>query len=142
MAAATFDFTIDGVPMQGYMDWMRSCFLITVTGHPSISVPAAFTSDDIESFMKLIDPDAMESEPAHDLGVMLRDWSSHLLEPGCDAAAQGRAWCHRAAVRADVDEGAVWQWALVERVSTGLYLTRLGDPCGMDLLEVAARWTA
>jgi streptomycin 6-kinase len=91
---------------------------------------------------KLIDPDAMVSEPAHDLGVMLRDWSTVLLEPGRDAAALGRAWCRRAARRSEVDEEAVWQWAFVERVATGLYLARLGDSAGSDLLEVAARWTA
>jgi amidase len=34
---------IDGVAMETYMDWMRSCFSITLTGHPAISVPAAFT---------------------------------------------------------------------------------------------------
>lgn len=35
---------IDGVAMETYMDWMQSCFFITLTGHPAISVPAAFTA--------------------------------------------------------------------------------------------------
>lgn len=34
---------IAGVPMASYIDWMRSCSDITVTGHPAISVPAGFT---------------------------------------------------------------------------------------------------
>jgi amidase len=34
---------IDGVAMDTYVDWMRSCSRITVTGHPAISVPAGFT---------------------------------------------------------------------------------------------------
>ena len=29
--------------METYIDWMRSCYYVTVTGHPAISVPAGFT---------------------------------------------------------------------------------------------------
>jgi amidase len=31
--------------MASYLDWMKSCYRITVTGHPAISVPAGFTND-------------------------------------------------------------------------------------------------
>lgn len=34
---------IDGVPQQTYLDWMRSAYLISVTGLPAVSVPAGFT---------------------------------------------------------------------------------------------------
>jgi amidase len=34
---------VDGVPMETYIDWMRSCSDISVTGCPAISMPAAFT---------------------------------------------------------------------------------------------------
>ena len=34
---------INGVKMDNYLDWMRSCCFITVTGHPAISVPCGFT---------------------------------------------------------------------------------------------------
>ena len=37
--------TVDGVEMDTYIDWMRSCSDITVTGCPAISMPAAFTPD-------------------------------------------------------------------------------------------------
>ena len=37
---------INGVRMTNYLDWMKSCYRITVTGHPAISVPAGFTGDD------------------------------------------------------------------------------------------------
>jgi streptomycin 6-kinase len=89
---------------------------------------------------KLIDPDGMLSEPAHDLGVMLRDWSEDLL--AADALELGRKWCGSAGGRTGVDAQAVWEWAFVERVSTGLFLTKLGDRRGRQLLEVAALWTA
>jgi amidase len=34
---------INGQPQDTYLDWMRSAYLITVTGCPAISVPAGFT---------------------------------------------------------------------------------------------------
>ena len=34
---------IDGTPMETYIDWMKSCYYVSVTGHPAISVPAGFT---------------------------------------------------------------------------------------------------
>lgn len=34
---------IGETPMETYIDWMQSCSWITVTGHPALSVPAAFT---------------------------------------------------------------------------------------------------
>lgn len=36
---------INGVPMETYIDWMRSCYYITITGHPAISVPCGFTPE-------------------------------------------------------------------------------------------------
>jgi len=37
--------TINGVKLPSYIDWMKSCYYITATSHPAISVPAGFTSD-------------------------------------------------------------------------------------------------
>lgn len=34
---------IDGVKMNSYIDWMKSCYYITTTGLPAISVPCGFT---------------------------------------------------------------------------------------------------
>jgi amidase len=39
---------IDGVPMSNYLEWMRSCTDITVTGCPAISVPFGFAPVDDE----------------------------------------------------------------------------------------------
>ncbi|MFZ3322928.1 MAG: amidase [Usitatibacter sp.] len=36
---------IDGVKLATYIDWMKSCYHITCTSHPAISVPAGFTGD-------------------------------------------------------------------------------------------------
>ena len=31
--------------MDNYIDWMKTCYYITVTSHPAVSVPAGFTGD-------------------------------------------------------------------------------------------------
>jgi amidase len=36
---------IAGVKLANYLDWMKSCYYITITSHPAISVPAGFTGD-------------------------------------------------------------------------------------------------
>ena len=36
---------IGGVPQESYLDWMRSCTLLSPTGCPALSVPAGFTPD-------------------------------------------------------------------------------------------------
>ena len=35
---------IAGVKLDNYLDWMKSCYYITITSHPAISVPAGFTT--------------------------------------------------------------------------------------------------
>jgi amidase len=44
-ASQPFVDAIDGVKLSSYIDWMKTCYQITVTSHPAISVPAGFTSD-------------------------------------------------------------------------------------------------
>ncbi|MGZ8743652.1 MAG: amidase [Nocardioides sp.] len=44
-AGEEYPTTINGQEQESYLDWMRSAFLITVTGCPAISVPAGFTSE-------------------------------------------------------------------------------------------------
>jgi amidase len=36
---------IAGVKFESYIDWMKSCWYISATGNPAISVPAGFTPD-------------------------------------------------------------------------------------------------
>jgi amidase len=45
---------IDGVPMQSYIDWMGSCYFITMTGLPSISVPAGFTPEGLPVGLQIV----------------------------------------------------------------------------------------
>jgi amidase len=38
--------TINGIALGNYIDWMKTCYYITATSHPAISVPAGFTNDE------------------------------------------------------------------------------------------------
>jgi len=73
---------------------------------------------------RLIDPEGLLSEPAHDLGVALRDRNEELLAGDTVTTAIQR--CQQAALLTGVNGEAIWQWAFIERVSTGLFLFRLG----------------
>jgi amidase len=42
--------------METYLDWMRSAYLITVTGCPAISVPAGTTEDGLPVGLQLVGP--------------------------------------------------------------------------------------
>jgi amidase len=45
---------INGVPMDSYIDWMRSCYFISITGLPAISVPCGFTSDGLPVGLQIV----------------------------------------------------------------------------------------
>jgi streptomycin 6-kinase len=102
--------------------------------------PANVLEDPVGGGFKLIDPEGLASEPAHDLAIALRDWTDELLAG--DPVADAIAWCGQLGDRADVDPGPIWEWAFVERASTGLFILQLGDPRGARFLEVAEQWLA
>jgi len=47
LAEIEYPTQIAGELMGNYLDWMKSCYYITITGHPAISVPAGFTGDPV-----------------------------------------------------------------------------------------------
>jgi amidase len=55
---------VAGTPMSTYIEWMRSCSRITVTGHPAVSVPAGFTPDGLPVGLQIV------GRARDDLGVL------------------------------------------------------------------------
>lgn len=45
---------IDGVKFDTYIDWMKSCWYISATGNPAISVPAGFTGSGLPVGLQIV----------------------------------------------------------------------------------------
>ena len=45
---------IGGVPQDNYLEWMRSCTIISATGCPALSVPGGFTDDGLPVGLQII----------------------------------------------------------------------------------------
>jgi streptomycin 6-kinase len=96
--------------------------LVIVHGDPHPANLLAVTSarPGAESGYVFVDPDGFVADRAYDLGVAMRDWPQ--LLSGAEARTVAEGWCAVLAERSGVDAVRIWQWAFIERVSTGLYL--------------------
>jgi streptomycin 6-kinase len=81
---------------------------------------------------KLVDPDGLLAEAEYDMGILMREDPRELLHG--DPEARSR-WL---AARTGLDAVAIWEWGVVERVSTGLLCTSVDlQPAGREMLAVA-----
>jgi streptomycin 6-kinase len=81
---------------------------------------------------KLVDPDGLLAEAEYDLGVIMREDPVELLQGEPFARA---AWL---ASRCGLDADAIWEWGVVERVSTGLLGTEIDlQPVAREMLATA-----
>jgi amidase len=55
---------IEGVPMESYLAWMRSCAWISVTGQPALAAPAGFTVEGLPVGLQIV------GRPRDDFGVL------------------------------------------------------------------------
>jgi streptomycin 6-kinase len=86
---------------------------------------------------KLVDPDGLIGDAEYDLGVVLRE------DPDEPLAADPLATAGWMADRYGLDATAIWEWSVIERVSTGLVATEIGlQPVGRGLLALADRLAA
>jgi streptomycin 6-kinase len=82
-----------------------------------------------EDGFKLVDPDGLRAEAEYDLGIIMRE---DPLEG--DLRERARWLAHRTSL----DEEAIWEWGVIERVSTGLLGTRVGlQPIARNMLAAA-----
>jgi streptomycin 6-kinase len=83
---------------------------------------------------RLVDPDGLLAEAEYDLGVLMREDPVELLHGDPHQRAR---WL---AARCGLDATAIWQWGVVERVSTGLLCTKIElQPAGREMLAAADR---
>jgi streptomycin 6-kinase len=84
------------------------------------------------SGFKLVDPDGLLAEAEYDLGILMREDPVELLR------GDPRELARWLAARCDLDATAIWQWGVVERVSTGLLATKVElQPAGREMLAAA-----
>lgn len=83
---------------------------------------------------QLVDPDGLLAEAEYDLGVLMREDPVELLHGDPHQRAR---WL---AARCGLDATAIWQWGVIERVSTGLLCTKIEfQPVGRQMLAAADR---
>jgi streptomycin 6-kinase len=82
---------------------------------------------------KLVDPDGLLAAAEYDMGIVMREDPVELLTGDPHERAR---WL---AARTGLDATAIWEWGVVERVSTGLVCTTVGLPVGREMLAAADR---
>jgi streptomycin 6-kinase len=81
---------------------------------------------------KLVDPDGLLAEAEYDLGVLMRGDPVELL------AGDPRDRVSWLVARTGLDPVAIWEWGVVERLSSGLLSTQVElQPLGRDCLRAA-----
>ena len=90
-----------------------------------------------EDGFRLVDPDGLLAEPEYDLGIIMRE---DPLDISVDDPHERARWL---AARMGLDATSIWEWGVVERVSTGLLGTKVGlQPVSRQMLAVADRLAA
>ena len=85
-----------------------------------------------EDGFKLVDPDGLLAEAEYDMGILMREDPVELLD------GDPRERARRLAAHTGLDADAIWDWGVVERVSTGLLCTCIElQPVGREMLAAA-----
>lgn len=90
-----------------------------------------------EDGFRLVDPDGLLAEPEYDLGIIMREDPLDISDNDPHERAR---WL---AARTGLDATGIWEWGVVERVSTGLLGMKVGlQPVSRQMLAVADRLAA
>jgi streptomycin 6-kinase len=83
---------------------------------------------------KFVDPDGLLAEAEYDLGIVMREDPEELMQG--EPYERARWLAHRT----ELDPVAIWEWGVVERVSTGLLCNLIDlQPFGRQMLTAADR---
>jgi streptomycin 6-kinase len=129
---------LDGPVTRRVVDWVLERLQSRLDQGPSAPTlvhgdPHRWNALTAGDGFKLVDPSGVACEPAYDLGVYFREDSlSHGGDPREVARALGEL--------CEVDVGAVWEWGVVEQLSTALYGLDVGfGDWGGAMLESVER---
>ncbi|HXQ10196.1 MAG TPA: aminoglycoside phosphotransferase family protein [Caulobacteraceae bacterium] len=109
---------------------------VAVLGHGDPHAANALLAPGEPHRFKFVDPDGLFIEPAYDLGVVMRGWNADLAGP--DAVSIARDRSRRLAALTGVDEQAIWEWSVIERMASGLLTRSLGGSWGQPAAEYLA----
>jgi streptomycin 6-kinase len=88
---------------------------------------------------KFVDPDGAFAERAFDLAIPMREWGDEMLNT--DRLSLGRHRCRLLAELTGVEQQPIWEWSVIQCVSNGLSLKRIGlDEPGSLQLAMADAW--
>lgn len=88
---------------------------------------------------KFIDPDGLISEPAYDLGVLMREWTDELLKTPEKALKARLELLHELTY---IDKTAIWQWGLIQILATAMVLLQSNQKEEADkLIHLSTFWT-
>jgi streptomycin 6-kinase len=101
----------------------------------TLSAPGSATG------FKFIDPDGAFAERAFDLAIPMREWANETLNQ--DRLHLGRHRCRLLAEFTGVEQQPIWEWSVIQCVSNGLSLKRMGlnEPASAQL-GMADAWAA
>jgi streptomycin 6-kinase len=118
---------------------LERCVVVHGDPHPWNALQVRTPRVGAEAGFVFVDPDGFLADAAYDLGVVLRGWCEQLLAAGpTGAAARARGYCALLSAQTGIDETAIWEWAFLERVSSGLYCLELGlEEMGWPFLQTA-----
>jgi len=93
------------------------------------------------SACRFVDPDGLCAEREYDLGIVAREWQDDVFMS--DPVRIGRIRCAELARLTAADADAIWQWGLLERVSTAQVCMTMGmQDIARRMLAGAAAWAA